>query len=138
MRIEPYLFFNGRCEEALHFYQDAVGASIGAMMRFKDSPEPHSESCPLPSGWENKIMHSNLTIGESTLMASDGMGNTPSISGISLCIAADNVEQAERLFAALSEGGKVDMPLQKTFWAKSFGVLSDRFGVSWMINCEER
>lgn len=134
MRIEPYLFFNGRCEEALSFYQAALGATIGMMMRFKDSPEP--EACPAQPGWENKIMHANLLIGDSNLMASDGMGNEAPISGISLSIAADSVEQAERLFAALAEGGQVSMPLQKTFWAQAFGMLTDRFGVAWMINCE--
>jgi len=135
MRIEPYLFFNGRCEEALNFYQAALGATIDFMLRFKDSPEP--EACPAQPGWENKIMHANLRIGDSQLMASDGMGpQAVPFSGFSLSIGADSVEQAERLFAALAEGGQVSMPLQKTFWAQAFGMLTDRFGVAWMINYE--
>ncbi|MGH8354319.1 MAG: VOC family protein [Pseudomonas sp.] len=133
MRIEPYLFFNGRCEEALAFYQTALGANVDFMMRFKDAPEDERGA----PEWQDKVMHACLRLGDSQLMASDGMGPqvTP-FSGFSLSIGADSVEQAERLFAALAEGGQVSMPLQQTFWAQAFGMLTDRFGVAWMINSE--
>ena len=133
MKVEPYLFFNGCCEEALGFYVQALGAEITFLMRCKEAPEPMG----LPPGSEDKVLHANLRIGESSLMASDGMCGEPvPFSGFSLSLAAPTPEQAEAWFAALSEGGKVDMPLQQTFWAQSFGMLTDRFGVSWMVNCE--
>lgn len=133
MKVEPYLFFGGRCEEALGFYVRALGAEVTVLMRCKEAPEPMG----LPPGWEDKVMHANLRIGDSTLMASDGMGApaTP-FSGFALALAAPSVEQAEAWFAALAEGGTVDMPLQQTFWARTFGMLTDRFGVSWMLSCE--
>jgi len=133
MKVEPYLFFNGCCEEALDFYVKALGAEVTLLMRCKESPEPMG----LPPGSEDKVLHANLRIGESVLMASDGMCAAPTtFSGFSLALAAESPEQAAAWFAALGEGGKVDMPLQQTFWAKSFGMLSDRFGVSWMVSCE--
>lgn len=133
MKVEPYLFFNGCCEEALGFYVKALGAEITFLMRMKESPEPME----LPPGSEDKVMHANLRIGDSTLMASDGMCAAPTtFSGFSLSLAAATPEQAAAWFAALGEGGKVEMPLQKTFWAQSFGMLNDRFGVSWMVICE--
>lgn len=133
MKVEPYLFFNGCCEEALNFYVRALGAEITFLMRCKESPEPME----LPPGSEEKVMHANLRVGDSNLMMSDGMcaGLKP-FSSFSLAVSAPTTEQAERWFAALGEGGKVDMPLQKTFWAKTFGMLTDRFGVSWMVSCE--
>ena len=133
MKVEPYLFFNGCCEEALDFYVRALGAEITFLMRMKESPEPME----LPPGAEDKVMHANLRIGESMLMASDGMGTEKGVfTGFSLAVSAPTTEQAEAWFAALGEGGKVDMPMQKTFWAQSFGMLTDRFGVSWMLSCE--
>lgn len=132
MKVEPYLFFNGRCEEALGFYVNALGAEITFLMYSKDAPEPMD----LPPGWEDKVMHANLRIGESSVMASDGCPGGSAFGGFSLSLAAPTPEQGEAWFTALSEGGKVDMPLQKTFWAQSFGMLTDRFGVSWMVICE--
>ena len=132
MKVEPYLFFYGRCEEALDFYVRALGAEVSLLMRCKEAPEP----TPVPPGWEDKVMHANLRIGESNLMVSDGCPGGAPFGGFSLSLAAPDVAQAEAWFAALGEGGKIDMPLQKTFWARAFGMLTDRFGVSWMVNCE--
>lgn len=133
MKVEPYLFFNGCCEEALNFYVKALGAEITLLMRCKESPEP----LELPPGSEEKVMHANLRIGDSNLMASDGMcAALKPFSSFSLAVSAPTTERAAAWFAALGEGGKVDMPLQKTFWARSFGMLTDRFGVSWMVSCE--
>ena len=136
MKIEPYLFFNGRCDEALNFYRDTVGASVISIMRFKDSPEP--STMPLPEGWENKVMHSSFQIGESVVMASDGMSSEKSkFGGFSLSIAVAHPDEAKRLFNKLADGGTVSMPLDKTFWSPSFGMLVDRFGVHWMIGVFE-
>ena len=133
MNIEPYLFFNGRCEEAIDFYKKALGAEVTMLMRFKDSPEPHQPGM-VPPGSENKIMHANLRVGAANLMASDGhcTGKTD-FQGFALSIAAANEADAKRKFAALADGGKVEMPLGKTFWSPLFGMVSDRFGVWWMI-----
>ncbi|RJF95232.1 VOC family protein [Noviherbaspirillum saxi] len=133
MNVEPYLFFNGQCEEALEFYKSALGAEVTALMRFKDSPEPHPPGM-LPPGSENKIMHSNFRIGDTTVMASDGMCTGEGVfQGFSLSISAENDAKAEQLFAALSDGGKVTMPMATTFFASRFGMLTDRFGVGWMV-----
>jgi len=134
MNVQPYLSFDGRCEEAIEFYKSAVGAKVGFMMRNKESPE-QAPSGTLPPGSENKNMHVAFTIGDSTVMASDGYckGN-PEFKGITLSIQADNAAEAERMFTALAAGGKVHMPLGKTFWSPCFGMLADRFGVSWMVN----
>jgi PhnB protein len=131
----PYLMFNGRCEEALNFYKKALGAEIGMMMRFKDSPEPPPPGCA--PGDVDKIMHSAFQVKGQTVMASDGMTNTPpKFEGFSLSVEAKDEPEAKRLFDALAEGGTVQMPLAKTFFAKSFGVVADRFGISWMIIVE--
>jgi PhnB protein len=133
MQIQPYLFFDGRCEEAVEFYRKALGAETIMLMRFKDSPEPAQPGMH-PPGSENKIMHTTLRIGETTIMASDGHCNgKPSFQGFSLSLTAKDDAEAERLFAALSEGGQVQMPLTKTFFASRFGMVADRFGVSWMV-----
>ena len=134
MQIEPYLVFEGRCEEALDFYKNALGADVTMLMRFKDSPDP--EACPVDD--ENKIMHAAIKIGDSPIMASDGhCGGNPSFQGISLSIGLTDVADAERKYNALADGGEVVMPLEKTFWSPSFGVVKDKFGVSWMINVME-
>lgn len=134
MRVEPYLFFDDRCEEALEFYRTALGAEVTFLMRFKDSPEP--EMCR--PGAEDKVMHANLRIGDTMIMVSDGCGEEhPGFKGFSLSISLTDETEAERLFAALSDGGQVDMPLSKTFWSPRFGMVTDRFGVSWMINVTE-
>ncbi len=135
MTVEPYLFFDGRCEEAINFYRSALGAEVIAMMRFKENPEPQGGpgSGPAP-GSEEKIMHALFRIGESKVMASDGMaGGKPEFKGISLTLNAGTDDEAKQLFNALSEGGQVQMPLGKTFYASSFGMVADRFGVSWMV-----
>lgn len=133
MRVEPYLFFEGRCEEALTFYRKALGAEVTMMMRFNESPEPQPEGMCAP-GSEDKIMHASFRIGETTLMASDGRATgKPVFQGTSLSLSVPSDAEAKRLFNALSDGGQVQMPLGKTFYASSFGMVADRFGVSWMI-----
>jgi PhnB protein len=132
--IEPYLFFNGRCEEAIEFYRKTLGAEVETMMRYKESPEPPPPGM-LPPGFENKIMHSRFRIGETTVMASDGSSaNKASFEGFSLGLHVSNDAEADRAFNALADGGKIKMPLTKTFWSPRFGMLEDRFGIGWMIN----
>jgi PhnB protein len=131
--IENYLFFDGRCEEAIEFYSRTLGAEVLMMMRFKDSPEPPQPGMH-PPGSENKIMHATLKVGKTTLMVSDGRcQGKPNFQGFSLSIQAPNEAGAERLFAALSDGGQVQMPLAKTFFSPRFGMTTDRFGVGWMV-----
>ena len=133
MQVEPYLYFEGRCDEAIEFYRKALGAEVTMLMRYKDSPEPHQPGM-IPPGAENKVMHVSFKIGETTLMASDGMcSGKPDFKGISLTLSVSNDNEAERLFAALGDGGKVQMLLTKTFFSSRFGMVADRFGVSWMI-----
>jgi PhnB protein len=133
MLVQPYLFFDGRCEEALEFYRAKLGAEVTMLMRFKESPEPiPADMCP--PGSDDKVMHASFTIGETTLMASDGRATgSPVFQGFSLSLSVPNDAEAQRLFTALGEGGKVQMPLAKTFYASSFGMVADRFGVGWMI-----
>lgn len=132
MQVQPYLFFDGRCEEALDFYKKALGAKVEMMMRFKECPETPSENCTPASG-EN-IMHACFRIGETAVMASDGhaKGN-PEFKGFSLSITAKDVAEADKMFGALAEGGQVQLPLTKTFFSPRFGMVSDKFGVGWMI-----
>jgi len=128
MQIQPYLFFEGRCEEAIEFYRTAVGAEVMMLMRFKDSPEATS------AGSEEKVMHASLRIGDATVLVSDGRcGGKASFQGFALSLTVPSDAEAERLFAALGEGGQVQMPLTKTFFTSRFGMLVDRFGVSWMV-----
>ena len=133
MLVQAYLFFDGRCEEALGFYQRALGAELTMMMRFKDAPEAPPPTT-MPQGSENKVMHASLRIGDTTVMASDGrcLGK-PTFQGFSLSLTAANEAQAERTFAALADGGQVQMPLGKTFFSPCFGMVTDRFGVTWMV-----
>ena len=133
MQVQPYLFFDGRCEEALEFYRRALGAEVTALIRFKDSPEPPQPGACAP-GSGDKVMHASFRVGEATLMASDGRcQGKPSFEGFSLSLTVPDEAQAEGLFAALGEGGQVQMPLAKTFFSPRFGMVADRFGVSWMI-----
>jgi PhnB protein len=136
LSVQPYLFFGGRCEEALEFYRGAIGAEISSIMRFSDSPEPHPHLTP---GNENKVMHSTFRVGQTNLMASDGMcdGKT-NFDGFSLALTAPNDSEAERLFNAIGQGGKIVAPLMKTFWTSKFGMLEDRFGVGWMVSVEHK
>jgi PhnB protein len=133
LMVQPYLFFDGRCEEAVEFYRSALGAEVEMLMRFKDSPEPPKPGMCAP-GSENKVMHASLRIGDTTIMASDGRREgKPSFQGFALSLTAADEAGAERLFAALGKGGQVQMPLAKTFFSPRFGMVADRFGVSWMI-----
>jgi PhnB protein len=132
--IEPYLFFNGSCEEAIEFYRKALGAELEMMMRFKESPEPPPPGT-VPPGFENKIMHASFRIGEARVLASDGCSaEKPSFQGFSLSLSLPNHKEADRAFDALADGGQVKMPLTKTFWSPRFGMVEDRFGIGWMIN----
>jgi PhnB protein len=131
MQVQPYLSFEGRCEEALEFYRKALGAKVEMMMRFKESPDP--AACP-PGGSGDKVLHSCFKIGDTEVMASDGRcTGKPSFEGIALSIAADDEGKAKKLFASLAEGGQVQQPLIKTFFSPAFGMVADRFGVSWMV-----
>ena len=136
MAVTPYLFFDGRCEEALAFYQKTLGAEVEMMMRFKEAPDQPPPGM-LPPGSENKIMHACMRVSGAPVMASDGMARgEPKFQGFSLSVNAQDEADASRKFAALAEGGQVRMPLGKTFFAKSFGMVADRFGVGWMIIAE--
>ncbi len=133
MRVQPYLVFDGRCEEALTFYQKALGAEILSLMRFRDSPIPEAlDARPFHNG--EKIMNSSFRLGDSLLMASDGScSGNPEFKGISLSINVPEVGEANRIFAALAEGGEVLVPMTETFFAQCFGIVADRFGVSWLV-----
>jgi PhnB protein len=132
----PYLFFDGRCEEALDFYKKTLGAEVEMTMRFKENPEA-SSAMEMAPGTENKIMHCSFRVNGETIMASDGYAKgKPTFAGFSLSVPAKDEADADRLYNALGEGGQVEMPLGKTFFAKRFGVVKDRFGVSWMVIAE--
>ena len=133
MQFSTYLFFDGRCEEAAGFYQQAIGAELVYMMRYSDSPEPHPPGM-VPPGFEHKVMHMTLKIGDNTVMASDDCTGHPKPEGFALSLATKTEAEADKLFAALGDGGTVTMPLTKTFWSPKFGMLTDRFGMSWMVS----
>ena len=133
MLVQPYLFFEGRCEEAAEFYRRAIGAEVITTLRYKDAPQP-AQPGMVPPGSENKVMHMALRIGETTVMASDGhCTGQPNFQGFGLTLSAANEAEADRLFSALSDGGQVRMPLAKTFFSPRFGMVADRFGILWMI-----
>lgn len=128
MRVEPYLYFNGRCEEAVEFYRRAVGAEVVTLRH-------NSENPGAPAGTENKVMHANLRIGDTTVLASDGQSQAPTnFQGFSLSLTVSNDAEADRLFDALSDGGKVQVALMSTPFASRFGMVADRFGVLWTIS----
>ena len=133
MQVQPYLFFEGRCEEAVNHYVKTLGAKVEVLMRYKDSPEPPQPGmCPPNS--ENKIMHGSIHVGETVVMVSDGRcSGKPNFQGFALSLNAANEADAKRMFAALGDGGQVRMPLTKTFFSPCFGMVADRFGVAWMI-----
>jgi PhnB protein len=133
VKVQPYLFFDGRCEEAMNFYKRALGAEVVFMMRFNESPDPPPPGM-VPPGSENKVMHAAMRIGETEVMASDGrsMGQ-PEFKGVTLSLSVASEAEADRLFNALAEGGQVQMPIGKTFFSPRFGMVADRFGVSWMV-----
>lgn len=130
--IQSYLFFSGRCEEALNFYQQHLNATVEMLMRFSESPEPVPEGM-LAEGFDNKIMHAEFSVGPNRILASDGCGDSSPMAGFSLALTVQEKADAIRIFEALAQGGKVDMPLAETFWSPLFGSLTDQFGVGWMI-----
>ena len=135
MQIEPYLFFDGRTEEALEFYQRKLGAKVDFLMRYKDNPEPKYN----PPNSDDKVMHSLFRIGDAAVMASDGnCAGKPSFQGFALTLNAASAAEAKQRFDALAEGGQVQMPLNETFFARSFGMVADRFGVNWMVMAEPK
>ena len=134
MRMNPYLLFNGRCEEAFQFYAQCLGGKIEAMMPFAGTPAEQE----VPAEWRKKIIHASLTVGDQVLMASDAPpGRYEEPRGFSVSLNVKTPAEAERIFQALTENGKVQMPLQQTFWAARFGMVVDRFGIPWMVNCEQ-
>jgi PhnB protein len=133
MHVQPYLFFDGRCEEALEFYKSALGAELVMLMRFRDSPDPPPPGM-VPPGSEGKVMHASFRVGDTEVLASDGRcQGRPSFQGISLSLTVPDEATADRLFAALADGGQVQVPLGKTFFSPRFGMVADRFGVGWMV-----
>ena len=132
-QVQPYLFFDGKCEEAIEFYKSALGAKVDMLMRFRESPDPVPPGMCGPDS-DDKVMHSAFRVGETLIMASDGMaGGKPEFKGFSLSVNARDAADADRIFAALGEGGQVQMPLGKTFFSPRFGMVADKFGVGWMI-----
>lgn len=131
--VEPYLFFGGRCEEALDFYRTTLNAQIVMVMHFNESPQPLPPGVLQP-GFENKVMHSSFRIGASTLMASDGCDDKSTFRGFSLSLSVPDEAEADRVFALLADGGQITMPLGKTFWSPRYGMLIDRFGIGWMVS----
>jgi PhnB protein len=131
--VQAYLNFDGRCDEALEFYRQAIDAEVGMVLRFKDSPEPPPPGC-VPPGSEAKVMHSQFNIGDSVVMASDGRcTGKPSFQGITLSISVATEAEADKYFNALAVGGQVQMPLTRTFFSPRFGMVADKFGVNWMV-----
>lgn len=133
MQIQPYLFFEGRCEEAFEFYRTNLGATPDQLLRYRESPEPCPEGM-IPPGSEDKVMHMSFRVGESLILASDGnCSGKPNFQGVSLALSVPTEAEANRAFAALSAGGQVQMPIGKTFFSPAFGMVADKFGVSWMV-----
>ncbi|MDD4270277.1 MAG: VOC family protein [Pirellulales bacterium] len=130
--IQPYLFFGGRCDEAIEFYRKGLGAELEILLRYKDSPDPPPPGMLQP-GFEDKVMHAALRVGGAVLMASDGCDDKMCFDGFRLSLALPAGVDAQRAFAALSDGGQVQMPLTKTFFSPCFGMVTDRFGVGWMV-----
>jgi len=137
MNVQPYVFFDGKCEEALEFYKSAVGAKVDMVMRFKEAP-PEMQTQMSP-GSKDKVMHAAFKIGDTQILASDGQCNgKPNFQGFSLTINAANDAEADKLFAALGKGGTVTQPMSETFFASRFGMLADKFGVNWMVLAEKK
>jgi PhnB protein len=130
--LQPYLFFGGRCEEAISFYQKVLGAKLEMLMRHKESPEPPPPGM-LQTGFAEKVMHAELRIGGAVLMVSDGCDDKLRFDGFRLSLTLPPEADAQRAFAGLAEGGEVQMPLTKTFWSPCFGMVTDRFGLGWMV-----
>jgi PhnB protein len=133
MKVQPYLFFNGKCEEAIEYYKKALGAEVLMLMRFKENPDKPGPEKVSPA-LDDKVMHACMKIGETEVMASDGMGaGKLEFKGITLSLSLASEAEADRLFNALANGGQVQMPIGKTFFSPRFGMVADRFGVSWMV-----
>ena len=132
IQVQPYLMFGGRCQEAIDFYKRALGARVEMVMLFKDSPQ-HPPPGTLAPGFENKVMHSSFRIGDAVVMASDGCDATQGFKGFSLSLSLPSEADVTKAFNALADGGTVGMPLAKTFWSPLFGMVTDRFGVNWML-----
>lgn len=133
MEMNPYLGFNGNCQAAFKFYEAALGGKIVAMITYAETPM----AAEMPADWRGKIIHARMTVGDRVLMGSDAPPDRyQQAAGMSVCFSLDQPAEAERVFKALSDGAKVEMPIAETFWAQRFGMLTDRFGVPWMINCE--
>jgi PhnB protein len=130
--VKPYLSFNGNCAEAINYYKDVLGGDILFMQRYGDSPMPSE-------GVEDLVMHTTLKVGDSVIMASDCPPGQPASTGnnVSLAVGVDQAAEADAMFARMAEGGNITMPIQETFWAERFGMLTDKFGVNWMFNCEK-
>ena len=130
--VQPYLFFEGKCEEAIEFYKKALGAEVEMLLRYRDNPEPPPPGSAPPDA--NKVMHASFRVGETQIRASDGrcMGE-PNFDGFALSLGVATEAEADRVFAALADGGKVQMPLTKTFFSPRFGMVTDRFGMMWMV-----
>jgi len=137
MQWNPYLGFNGNCQEAFKYYERVLGGKIIMMMTHADMPaEAQGQT---PPGWKNKIMHARLVVGDQVLMGSDAPpDHFENTQGMSVALQIDDPNEAERIFAALADNGTVRMPIQPTFWATRFGMLTDRFGIPWMVNCEKK
>jgi PhnB protein len=134
MQVQPHVCFEGRCEEAIAFYRKALGAEVTFLIRFKEMPGPHPPGA-IPPGGEDKVMHASLRIGDATVLMSDGRcQGGAGFEGIQLALQVPDAATAERLFAGLADGGQVQMPIAKTFWSPAFGMVADRFGVTWMVN----
>jgi len=133
MQMNPYLSFNGQCEAAFKFYEEYLGGQIGAIFRYAGTPfEDH-----VPADWQDKVMHGSLTVGEQVLMGGDvAPDRYEEPRGFSLSLQIKDTTEAERMFRELGNGGRITMPLEKTFWAERFGMVVDRFGIPWLINCE--
>lgn len=130
--VQPYLFFDGKCEEAIEFYKKALGAEVSMLMRFKDSPEPTKTGCAPPD--TNKVMHAQFQIGNTVILASDGLASgNPKFEGFALALTVPTEAEADKAFNALANGGKVEQPLAKTFFSAKFGMVVDKFGVFWMV-----
>ena len=133
MKTEPYLFYDGHAEEAIEFYKKTLGAQVVQIMRFKENPEPEPPGMR-PAGTENKVMHAHIKIGDTAIMMSDGRClGSPTFKGFGLTVSVPTEAEAVRLFTALGAGGQVHMPIAKTFFSPAFGMVADKFGVSWMV-----
>uniref|UniRef100_A0A540V7Q1 VOC family protein n=1 Tax=Litorilinea aerophila TaxID=1204385 RepID=A0A540V7Q1_9CHLR len=137
MQIQPYLFFEGRCEEALEFYKKTLGAKVDVVMHYKDAPkdaQPTAEQCDGMAPPLDKVMHAAFRVGETQVLASDGMASGKAdFKGFGLSVSVADKAEAERTFKALGDGGQVTMPMSETFFANAFGMVTDRFGITWMV-----